>query len=413
MAEVLSGAQRDTRRLGPLHLTLPLANVAVMFLWMSVGAFVLPVHVQRITGVNDVAALGLANSIGPLMATLANPVFGQISDRTRSRFGRRSPWILGCVLLGVLALFAQANAGSVLMLGISWAGVQTIMNGYQAAMTAILPDRVPPSRYGTYSGLFGLGTPLATIAASIMFVVFPQLAAGGAYYVAMVLLLVAAVLVVVATPDTSSVGMAREPFGLRAFLAGFVRPLKSPDFTWAFVSRFGVMLGYFVIFTFNLFLLEDFIKIPKGEVVATMGLLMLMGQAATLLAVLVIGPISDRLGRFRLFALVAGLSSAVFLGIPLVMPTFEGMIVYNVAHGIAFGVYLAVDMALVTKVLPDPDDAGKDMGVINIANAGPQILAPALAAVVVGTGGYPALFVVGIVISLVGSVGVLRIRAVR
>ncbi|MER6513072.1 MFS transporter [Nonomuraea sp. NPDC001636] len=413
MAEVLSGAHRDTRRLGPLYLTLPLANVAVMFLWLSVGAFVLPVHVQRITGVNDVAALGLANSIGPLMATLANPVFGQISDRTRSRFGRRSPWILGCVLLGVLALFAQASAGSVLMLGVSWAAVQTIMNGYQAAMTAILPDRVPPSRYGTYSGLFGLGTPLATIAAAIMFIVFPQLADGGAYYVTMALLLVAAVLVVVATPDTSSVGTAREPFGLGAFLAAFLRPLKAPDFAWAFVSRFGVMLGYFVIFTFNLFLLEDFIKIPKGEVVATMGLLMLIGQAATLLAVLVIGPISDRLGRFRLFALVAGLSSAVFLGIPLAMPTFEGMIVYNVAHGVAFGVYLAVDMALVTKVLPDPGDAGKDMGVINIANAGPQILAPALAAVVVGTGGYPALFVVGIVISLVGSVGVLRIRGVR
>ncbi|MEU8316813.1 hypothetical protein AB0C33_00475 [Nonomuraea sp. NPDC048881] len=115
----------------------------------------------------------------------------------------------------------------------------------------------------------------------------------------------------------------------------------------------------------------------------------------------------------QLLALVAGLSSAVFLGIPLAMPTFEGMIVYNVAHGIAFGVYLAVDMALVTKVLPAPGDAGKDMGVLNIANAGPQILAPALAAVVVGTGGYPALFVVGIVISLVGSVGVLRIRGVR
>ncbi|NUP77025.1 MAG: MFS transporter [Nonomuraea sp.] len=413
MAEVLSDAPRATRRIGPLYLTLPLANVAVMFLWMSVGAFVLPVHVQRITGVNDVAALGLANSIGPLMATIANPIFGQISDRTRSRFGRRSPWILGCVLVGVLALLAQANAGSVLMLGISWAGVQTIMNGYQAAMTAILPDRVPPSRYGTYSGLFGLGTPLATIAAAVMFIVFPQLAAGGAYYVAMALLVVAAVLIVFVTPDTSSAGMAREPFSLSAFLAGFIRPLRTPDFTWAFVSRFGVMLGYFVIFTFNLFLLEDYIKIPKAEVVSKMGLLMLIGQVATLLAVLVIGPVSDRLGRFRLFALIAGLSSAVFLAIPLIVPTFQGMIVYNVAHGVAFGVYMAVDMALVTKVLPDPDDAGKDMGVINIANAGPQILAPAIAAVVVGAGGYPTLFVVGIVISLVGSVGVLKIRGVR
>ncbi|NRQ34948.1 MFS transporter [Nonomuraea sp. NN258] len=403
----------ETRRLGPLYLTLPLANVAVMFLWMSVGAFVLPVHVQRITGVNDVAALGLANSIGPLMATIANPVFGQISDRTRSRFGRRSPWILGCVAIGVLALLAQANAASVLMLGISWAGVQTIMNGYQAAVTAILPDRVPPRRYGTFSALVGLGTPVATIAGALMFMSFPQLAAGGAYYVVMVVLAVAAVLIVFASPDTSSAGLAREPFRLGEFMAAFVKPLRNANFTWAFVSRFGVMLGYFIIFTFNLFLLEEFIKIPKAEVVPKMAVLMLIGQVATLAAVLVIGPISDRIGRFRLFALIAGLSSAVTLAVPLFLPTFEGMIVYNVTHGIAFGIYLAVDMALVTKVLPDAADAGKDMGVINIANAGPQILAPAVAAFVVTQGGYASLFVVGIVVSLIGAVGVLKIKGVR
>lgn len=400
-------------RLGPLYLTLPLANVAVMFLWIGVGAFLLPVHVQRITGVNDVAALGLANSIGPLMATVANPIFGQISDRTRSRFGRRSPWILGCVLVGVLALLLQANAGSVLMLGVSWAGVQTIMNGYQAAMTAILPDRVPPKRYGTFSGLVGLGTPLATIAAALMFIAFPQLAMGGAYYVVMAVLVVAALLLVFASPDRSSADQPREPFNMGDFLAAFVRPLKSHDFRWAFVSRFGVVLGYMVIFTFNLFLLEEFIKIPKAEVIAKMGILMLIGQVATFAAVLVVGPLSDRIGRFKLFALIAGVASAITLGIPLLMPTFEGMIVYNIAHGVAFGIFLAVDMALVTKVLPNPDDVGKDMGVINIANAGPQILAPTIAAVVVTAGGYSSLFVVGIIVSLVGVAGVLRIRGVR
>ncbi|WP_214326970.1 MFS transporter [Nonomuraea sediminis] len=401
-------------RLRPLYLTLPLANMAVMFLWMGVGAFVLPVHVQRITGVNDVTALGLANSIGPLMATIANPIFGQLSDRTRSRFGRRSPWILGCVLIGALALLAQAGAGSVLMLGISWAGVQTIMNGYQAATTAILPDRVPAERYGTFSALSGLGTPVATIAASLMFIAFPGLANGGAYYVVIAVLLVAAALIVFASPDRSSVDLpAPQPFRLGEFLAAFVRPLRSGDFRWAFVSRFGVMLGYFIIFTFNLFLLEDYIKIPKAEVIPKLGLLMLIGQVATLLAVLVIGPLSDRIGRFRLFALIAGLLSALFLGIPLIMPTFQGMVIYNVLHGVAFGIYLAVDMALVTKVLPDAADVGKDMGVINIANAGPQILAPSIAAFVVTVGGYPTLFVVGIVVCLVGATGVLKIKGVR
>ncbi|MFE0146425.1 MFS transporter [Nonomuraea sp. NPDC059007] len=400
-------------RLGPLYLTLPLANVAVMFLWIGVGAFLLPRHVQLITGTNDVAALGLANSIGPLMATIANPIFGQISDRTRSRFGRRSPWILGCVAIGVLALLLQANAASVLMLGISWAGVQLIMNGYQAAITAILPDRVPARRYGTFSALFGLGTPVATIAAALMFMSMPQLADGGAYYVVMGVLVAAALLIVLASPDRSSTELPRQPFNLGEFVAAFVRPLRHRDFLWAFVGRFGIMLGYMMIFTFNLFLLEDFIKIPKTEVVAKMGMLMLVGQVATFLAVVLIGPLSDKVARFRMFALIAGLASAITLGIPLLMPSFEGMLVYNVLHGVAFGIFMAVDMALVTKVLPNKEEVGKDMGVLNIANAGPQIAAPALAAFLVTMGGYTTLFLVGIVVSLIASLAVLKIKGVR
>ncbi|MFI6320722.1 MFS transporter [Nonomuraea sp. NPDC050556] len=400
-------------KLGPLYVTLPFANVAVFFLWMTIGAFVLPAHVRAITGENSVAALGLANTIGPLMATIANPIFGQLSDRTRSRFGRRSPWILGCVALGIIALAVQASASTVLMLGLSWAAVQTIMNGYQAAITAILPDRVPDRRYGTFSGLIGLAVPIATILGSMMFISFPQLAAGGAYYVVMVVLAVAALLMVFASPDRSSRERVNEPLRLGAFFAAFFRPLTSPDFRWAFLSRFGVMAGYMIIFTFNAYLLQDFIKIPQDEVVPKMGILMIIGQVATLAAVLVVGPLSDKVDRFKLFALVAGLVSAAALSIPLFMPTFEGMVVYNVVHGVSFGIYMAVDMALVTKVLPNAHEVGKDMGVINIANAGPQILAPGIAATVVSLGGYPSLFVVGVVISLIAAFGVMKIKSVR
>src|SRR5437868_9660719 len=268
-------------KLGLLYLTLPVANLAIMFLWMTVSAFVLPVHVQRITGTNDVAALGLANSIGPLMATLANPIFGRISDRTRSRFGRRAPWIVICVLLGSLALVAQSYASSVLMLGISWAAVQTIMNGYQAAVTAIMPDRVPAGRYGTFSALFGIGTPVAVIIGATMFIVSPDLAAGGGYFVAIGVLMVAAALMVFGSPDKSSLDMeseATETPGVLAFLRSFIVPLKSHNFRWAFVSRFGIVLGYMVIFTFNLFLLQDYIGIPKDEAIGKMGILMIVGQ---------------------------------------------------------------------------------------------------------------------------------------
>jgi MFS family permease len=105
---------------------------------------------------------------------------------------------------------------------------------------------------------------------------------------------------------------------------------------------------------------------------------------------------------------------AVALVLPLILRSEASMFAYAVVSGCAFGMYMAVDTALMTQVLPRPDDAAKDMGVLNIANALPQALAPAVAAVVIGVvGGYGALFVTAIALVVLGAVSVLPIRALR
>jgi MFS family permease len=81
--------------------------------------------------------------------------------------------------------------------------------------------------------------------------------------------------------------------------------------------------------------------------------------------------------------------------------------------GLGFGVYLSVDAALVTQVLPSAAGRAKDLGLINIANSGPQVLAPAIAAPLVSElGGYRALYLSVAVITVLGSLFVRRIRSV-
>lgn len=81
--------------------------------------------------------------------------------------------------------------------------------------------------------------------------------------------------------------------------------------------------------------------------------------------------------------------------------------------GVGFGVFTSVDFALMTDVLPTALDRGKDLGVINVANALPQVAAPALAApIVTYLGGYRMLYLVAAVIGLAGAVLVPRIRGV-
>ncbi|MFA3837687.1 MFS transporter [Streptomyces aureus] len=432
-AAAVVGADTDAsthpRRLARLYVTLPAANIALYLLWLGVGGFLLPIQVAQITGTNDTSALSTASTTGAVLATIGNPVFGQLSDRTRSRFGRRAPWILLCALLGAVALTAQAHASSIATLGLSWGVVQFIMNGYQAALTAAMPDRVPVARYGTFSALVGLGVPLGTIAAALIIGGVPgtkfgldgviggfggRFAGENGYYLIAAVIVVAALVFVVLSPDRDARDLPREPFSLREFLGGFwVSPRRHPDFGWAFVSRLGVMLGYFIVLTYNLYLLADYIKVPPQDLLPTVGFLMVVNALCTVAATVLLGPLADRVGRVKPFVFASGIVAALALSLPMLWPTQGGMLTYNIVGGLAFGAYMAVDMALITKVLPRAADVGKDMGVINIANAGPQILAPTLAGWIVAAGGYEALFPVAAAVSLVGALGVLRVRGVR
>ena len=95
------------------------------------------------------------------------------------------------------------------------------------------------------------------------------------------------------------------------------------------------------------------------------------------------------------------------------VPTWTGALIGAVVLGIGYGVYLSVDFALCTEVLPDAESRAKDLGVINIANALPQVFAPFLGAFLIAqAGGYVTLYAVAAAVCVLGSVLVTRIRSV-
>lgn len=425
----LDSAGKPRYSLSPLLGTLPLANLALYLVWMGVGSFLIPMQVTAIKGHPDPDALKNAVAVGAALAAIGNPIFGQISDRTRSRFGRRVPWIVICSLLGAGALMWQANAKSIGTLAITWGCVQFILNGFQAALTAVMPDRVPPAKYGIFSGLVGLGIPLGivvsayTIGGIDLHKLGIDKVVGGfdgkfqgenGYYLIAGILVACVLVFCLVTPDKPSVDMPVERFDFGKFLSNFwLNPRKHPDFAWAFLSRFGVVGGYFVVLTYNMYILMEYVKIKPQDTPAIMGFLMVINAIATVIASIVVGKLVDRFGVIKPFVLGSGILAGLSLFIPMVWASVNGMTAFNIVNGFAFGMYMAVDMALITKVLPRGEDAGKDMGLINIANAAPQIAAPFIASSIVETWGYHALFPIAAVISLVGSVLVVFVKTVR
>ncbi|RZS44725.1 MFS transporter [Herbihabitans rhizosphaerae] len=351
--------------------------------------------------------LALVALLGAAVSAVANPVWGALSDRTTSRFGMRIPWIVGGTIGGVAGLLLLASAQGVGMMIIGWCLVQLALNAPFAALSAAIPDQVPLAKRGTAGGYFGLaqtvgvivGTGLAVLGSSIV----------GGYLACSVFVLLSVAPYVLLRKDIV-ISRAERPARMR--LSDFwISPRRYPDFGWAWLTRFLMNVGYSIALLYLLFFLKDQVKLADPD----SGVLILtVVNALTVLATVMLGGVwSDRVGKRKIFVSASGVIMGVAALLLAVWPTWTGAVTAAAILGTGYGAYLSVDFALLTQVLPAAVDRAKDLGVLNVATSLPQVLAPVIAAPIVSSlGGYPVLYGVAGVVTVVGALLVHKIRSV-
>ncbi|MEW2393945.1 MFS transporter [Streptomyces venezuelae] len=392
---------------------LSLANGAIWVGWYGPLQILLAVQAEDLApaGTSKETVLAWVTGVGAVVSLAANPLFGALSDRTTSRWGRRTPWIVAGTAGGALSLLFLAAADSVWWLATGWCLVQLTLNAAFAAVTAAVPDRVPRLQRGSVGGWLGaaqllgvvVGTGLATAAGGTV----------GGYAACAVFTLAGVLPYVVRHRDLRLSAADRPPWSPQAFLAGFrLSPRRHPDLAWAWLTRFLLNVSNSLVLLYLLYFLRDRLHRPDPEE----GVLILTAvNGATMLATVVVGGAwSDRTARRKPFVMWSGALMAAATALLALWQTWPGAIVAAAVLGIGFGVFTSVGFALMTDVLPTAADRGKDLGIINIANSLPQVAAPALAApIVTHLGGYRTLYLTAATIGLAGSVLVTRIRGVR
>jgi MFS family permease len=392
-----------------------LAHLGTSLVLIAPVLVTLALKVNSLVGIERApASLGLVTGTGALLALLANPFCGRLSDRTSSRWGRRRPWMVIGLTGGSLGVLVVALAPSVAVVLVGWCVAQVFFNALLAAEIAVLPDQVPTEQRGLVSGVLGVCLPLASVSGT--FVV--QLFAGHQLAMFLAPCVVGAVLVLtfaVTLKDRRPASRSEPAWSVREVLSTFyVDPRRAPDFAWAFASRFLFVLAYAILTTYQAYFLLDRIGSTETEVPGQIFRGTTLQAVAVVAASLVGGRLSDRTGRRKVF--VVGASVAYGLAMFMIAGAHDvgGYLVGMTVGGLGFGLYVAVDLALVADVLPEGDTA-KNLGVLNIAGALPFSVAPAIAPVVltVADGSYGVLYAVAGVCALLGAVAILPLRRVR
>jgi MFS family permease len=393
-----------------------LAYISTSLLFLAPLLVTLALKVNSLVGIEQApSSLAVVTGTGALLAMVGNPFFGRLSDRTSWRLGMRRPWMLIGLGGGCLGIVIVALAPSIPMVLVGWCLAQLLFNALLAALAAVLPDQVPPGQRGLVSGFLGVCVPIASVSGTFLVQAF----AGSrlAMFLAPCVLGGFFVLLFAARLKDRRLAKADKPaWSLREFASTFyVNPRRSPDFAWAFASRFMFVLAYAFLTTYQVYYLLEKVGSAEADVPRQIFLGTLVQSVVVVAASLVGGKLSDRTGRRKAFVLTASVVYGLAMFVLAIASSFDGFLVGMAIGGLGFGVYTAVDLALVVDVLPDKDNAAKDLGVLNIAGALPFSVAPGIAPAILafGNGSYGVLYAVAGVWAIIGAVAILPVKGVR
>ena len=445
--------------------------------WPPINFVLLPLMATLIAQGSADLFVGKVSAAGNLFALIAPILAGWLSDRTSTPWGRRRPWILAGTAVNLAGLGLLAISQATLPFAFAYMLVQLTFNLAGGAYAAVIPESIPAADRGRASGMLGMMNALGSVAGLIVVTattsVFGESRTGVliAFAAIGVILAVTTVITLIAVeepanPVTRHERMSLHPIaavaavagviaiacwiaflflpdsqlrmgaGLASFAAaivagfagwqvptvrGFFAAFGSRDFFWTFATRALVMMGVYTIYPFFALYLRSVVHVHNPNTMAGYwGLAVLI---AGIVPALVGGQLSDRWGRRKVFVYAAGGLQAAVAAVLLfgLVTSIPVIFVMGVVFGIGYGLYVAVDWAIASDVLPDREkSAGRDMGLWHVAFTLPPALAPAVFGPILhhfnqagGHLGYRLVFAGAVVWFVLGTLFVSRIRAIR
>ncbi|MCM6761528.1 MFS transporter [Rathayibacter sp. ZW T2_19] len=384
-------------------------------------AFVAPIAYSLAVRVGQIApdtrdtALALAVGIPGVLVVICAPIVGVLSDQTRSRLGRRRPWLLGGA---VVALIGSAVIGFTETVPLLIAGWSVAYLGYSvcgAMIATHLGDRLPEGQRGKVMGILGAINQIAPLFGVILGGVLS--ATGGGLFIGPGLLaFVGTLLFAIVMKDAAFTGPVVRA-GSQKILSGFwFNPRRYPNIAWVWVSRALIFMALSFSGLYGIYLLQTRLGLGAAEVATIVSLSGVVSIAAGIGGAIGSGYLSDKLKTRKPFLIVSGVLIAAGLIGTGTTASLAQYVVAGVFTAFAIGVYGAVDQALMLDVLPqDEDENGRYLSILQLGTSVPQAVGPLLAGAVLALfgGGYSGVYFVGAAFAVLGALAIIPIAVGR
>lgn len=388
--------------------------------YIAASSLFLPAMIQHLDADNKFQLVALFSTLGMIVAAISNMVAGYLSDRTKSRFGKRTPWLVSGAFVFMLAMIFASMSTTIPLLLLSWMLGQVALNFIVAPMVAWI-DLASEKNKGTAASAYGgLGMALGNNGFTVIGAIFlGQFRLGFLIFgiITFIGTLIAAFIVREPSNlneklDISTSTNKKKKFSIKELLIIFPKWSVGRDYYMALIGKLSQGIGNFAITGYLLFIMTDFLHkdtVATQQSIQLINIIMLIfGIAMGFIA----GPISD---KFNILKLPVGLST-ISLGIGALCIYFlqndMSIIIYAFMAGFGMGVWNSLDNLLNLRVIPDKERVGFFLGIYNLGNTVTQALAPVIAAILISQIGFSSIFIMSFVFSIIGGISILSIKSV-
>lgn len=306
---------------------LPISFALAMFMspavWIgpvaSTRSTLIPQLFSQIDSTHKVWAVGILAMVASLTSAIANLMFGAFSDVTRSRLGKRKPYIIIGTIVTAISLIAIANIQSVVIIIGIWVITAAAENAVAASIYAQISDRIAPRWRGTISTFYGVGGTIVPQLFAILAAQFLGDVKVGLYVMATIAMVLMIVHVMMAN-EKSNLDEPKVEMNKDNAIAHFTLPTKGArDYYLALFGKFCMVLGHTIITTYLLYIFTDYMSMndkSAGTAISVFSSIMLF---IGLIFALVSGILSDKLKRVKLPVAIA----TYLLGAAALFPLFD------------------------------------------------------------------------------------------
>jgi MFS family permease len=377
----------------------------------------LPQRLVELDPAHKIPLLLAFSSTAMVVALISNFILGALSDMTQSRFGKRTPWIVGCSALSCGVLFLVGTAPNVPMLFVYWCFYEVVVNGVASSMVAQMSDRVPLKWRGTASSAYAIGQTFGVQLGVLVASQFLSDIRLGIWVFALIAFVGGLVSAWLANEASAHMLGHNEPqhFSMRNLVTALRFPgiTEAKDFYLSLIAKFTLIASTGMISNYMLYFIQDDLHLKDSSASSILSINSVITLVGGLMAGSAIGPISDKLQKTKDLIVIATVVMAFGAFLPLIIPTTMGLIIYSGVIGVVNGANSTLTQSLNLSVLPNAESAAKDLGILNLANTLGGVTASMIGGGVISWLGYRAIFVVEAVLLLFSAFCVSRIKSAR